>query len=58
MQPGLYPQLYGDVQHKVRINFKSPQQALSAYPEHDLFVQQAKLENTLRWLMDEGRYPV
>jgi len=121
LQPGLYPQLYGDVQHKVHINyypprgdskegwdnidivgwlgypmqikvdflcrdsilaaplvldlalftdlarraglkgvqewlsfyFKSPQQALSVHPEHDLFAQQAKLENTLRWLMDE-----
>ena len=121
LQPGLYPQLYGDVQHKVRIDyypprgdskegwdnidivgwlgypmqikvnflcrdsilaaplvldlvlftdlarraglvgvqewlsfyFKSPQHAPSAYPEHDLFVQQAKLKNTLRWLMGE-----
>jgi myo-inositol-1-phosphate synthase len=121
LQPGLYPQLYGDVQHKVGINyypprgdskegwdnidivgwlgypmqikvdflcrdsilaaplvldlvlfadlaqraglkgvqewlsfyFKSPQQAPSAHPEHDLFVQQAGLENRLRWLMGE-----
>jgi myo-inositol-1-phosphate synthase len=125
LQPGRYPQLYGDVQHKVRINyypprgdskegwdsidivgwlgypmqikvdflcrdsilaaplvldlvlfmdlaqraglggvqewlsfyFKSPQQALSAYPEHDLFIQQAELENTLRWLMGAGECP-
>ncbi len=123
LQPGLYPQLYGDVYHKVRINyypprgdskegwdnidifgwlgypmqikvdflcrdsilaaplvldlvlftdlaqraglkgvqewlsfyFKSPQHAPGVHPEHDLFIQQAKLENTLRWLMGEPR---
>jgi myo-inositol-1-phosphate synthase len=121
LQPGLYPALYGDVYHKVRINyypprgdskegwdnidifgwlgypmqikvdflcrdsilaaplvldlvlftdlaqraglsgvqewlsfyFKSPQHAPSVYPEHDLFIQQTKLKNTLRWLMGE-----
>ncbi|GIH06387.1 myo-inositol-1-phosphate synthase [Rhizocola hellebori] len=121
LQPKLYPQLYGDVHHKVRINyypprgdnkeswdnidifgwlgyamqikvnflcrdsilaaplvldlvlfmdlaqraglkgvqewlslyFKSPQHAPSVYPEHDLFIQQTKLKNTLRWLMGE-----
>jgi myo-inositol-1-phosphate synthase len=121
LQPGRYPQLYGDVYHKVRINyypplgdskegwdnidifgwlgypmqikvdflcrdsilaaplvldlvlftdlaqraglkgvqewlsfyFKSPQHAPSVYPEHDLFIQQTKLKNTLRWLMGE-----
>jgi myo-inositol-1-phosphate synthase len=121
LQPGLYPRLYGDVHHQVRINyypprgdskegwdnidifgwlgypmqikvdflcrdsilaaplvldlvlftdlaqragldgvqewlsfyFKSPQHALGVYPEHDLFIQQAKLKNTLRWLMGE-----
>jgi myo-inositol-1-phosphate synthase len=121
LQPGLYPQLYGDVQHQVRINyypprgdskegwdnidivgwlgypmqikvdflcrdsilaaplaldlvlftdlaqraglkgvqewlsfyFKSPQHALGGHPEHDLFIQQARLENTLRWLMGD-----
>jgi myo-inositol-1-phosphate synthase len=121
LQPGLYPQLYGDIYHKVRINyypprgdskegwdnidifgwlgypmqikvdflcrdsilaapmvldlalftdlaqraglegvqewlsfyFKSPQHAASVYPEHDLFIQQTKLKNTLRWLMGE-----
>ena len=123
LQPDLYPQLYGDIQHKVRINyypprgdskegwdnidifgwlgypmqikvdflgrdsilaaplvldlvlftdlaqraglngvqewlsfyFKSPQHAPGTYPEHDLFIQQAKLKNTLRWLMGEPR---
>jgi myo-inositol-1-phosphate synthase len=121
LQPNLYPELYGDVYHKVRINyypprgdskegwdnidifgwlgypmqikvdflcrdsilaaplvldlvlltdlarraglkgiqewlsfyFKSPQHAPSVYPEHDLFIQQTKLKNTLRWLMGE-----
>jgi myo-inositol-1-phosphate synthase len=121
LQPSVYPALYGDVYHKVRINyypprgdskegwdnidifgwlgypmqikvdflcrdsilaaplvldlvlftdlarraglkgvqewlsfyFKSPQHAPSVYPEHDLFIQQTKLKNTLRWLMGE-----
>ncbi|MFJ8621319.1 inositol-3-phosphate synthase [Kitasatospora sp. NPDC093550] len=121
LQPGLYPELYGDFHHKVRINyypprgdnkegwdnidifgwlgypmqikvdflcrdsilaaplaldlvlfmdlaqraglsgvqewlsfyFKSPQHAPAVYPEHDLFIQQTKLKNTLRWLMGE-----
>jgi myo-inositol-1-phosphate synthase len=121
LQPSLYPQLYGDIYHKVRINyypprgdskegwdnidifgwlgypmqikvdflcrdsilaaplvldlvlftdlakraglkgvqewlsfyFKSPQHAPDIYPEHDLFIQQTKLKNTLRWLMGE-----
>ena len=125
LQPDLYPQLYGDVYHKVRINyypprgdskegwdnidifgwlgypmqikvdflcrdsilaaplvldlvlftdlaqraglkgvqewlsfyFKSPQHALGVYPEHDLFIQQTKLKNTLRWLMGEAPGP-
>jgi myo-inositol-1-phosphate synthase len=121
LQPGLYPQLYGDLYHKVRINyypprgdnkegwdnidifgwlgmpmqikvdflcrdsilaaplvldlallldlskragmsgiqewlsfyFKSPVVAPGLYPEHDLFIQQTKLKNTLRWMMGE-----
>jgi myo-inositol-1-phosphate synthase len=121
LQPELYPQLYGDLYHKVRINyypprgdnkegwdnidivgwlgypmqmkvdflcrdsilaaplaldlalfcdlakraglggiqewlsfyFKSPQVAPGLYPEHDLFIQQTKLKNTLRWLIGE-----
>jgi myo-inositol-1-phosphate synthase len=125
LQPDLYPQLYGDVYHKVRINyypplgdrkegwdnidlfgwlgypmqikvdflcrdsilaaplaldlvlftdlaqraglngiqewlsfyFKSPQHAPGARPEHDLFVQQANLENALRRLMGEEQVP-
>jgi myo-inositol-1-phosphate synthase len=106
LQPEIYPELYGDVFHKVRINyypprggypmqikvdflcrdsilaaplvldlalfidlahragmkgiqewlsfyFKSPQHAPTVYPEHDLFIQQTKLKNTLRWMMGE-----
>ncbi len=121
LQPKLYPELYGDVYHKVRINyypprgdnkegwdnvdifgwlgypmqikidflcrdsilaapllldlalfldlakragmkgiqewlsfyFKSPQHAAAVYPEHDIFIQQTKLKNTLRWMMGE-----
>ena len=121
LQPSLYPELYGDVYHKVRINyypprgdnkegwdsidifgwlgypmqikvdflcrdsilaapivhdlalffdlaqragmsgiqewlsfyFKSPMAAPELTPEHDLFIQHAKLKNTLRWLMGE-----
>jgi myo-inositol-1-phosphate synthase len=33
--------------------FKSPMTAPGLYPEHDLFIQQAKLKNTLRWMMGE-----
>jgi myo-inositol-1-phosphate synthase len=39
------------VQEWLSFYFKSPQHAPSVYPEHDLFIQQAKLKNTLRWLM-------
>ena len=121
LQPDLYPELYGNVYHKVRINYypprgdakegwdnidirgwldypmqikvdflcrdsilaapivldlalfldlarragmhgiqewlsfylKSPMHAEEVYPEHDLFIQQMKLKNTLRWMMGE-----
>jgi len=41
------------VQEWLSFYFKSPQHAASVYPEHDLFIQQTKLKNTLRWLMGE-----
>jgi myo-inositol-1-phosphate synthase len=41
------------VQDWLSFYFKSPQHAPGAYPEHDLFIQQAKLNNTLRRLMGE-----
>jgi myo-inositol-1-phosphate synthase len=41
------------IQEWLSFYFKSPQHAATVYPEHDLFIQQTKLKNTLRWLMGE-----
>jgi myo-inositol-1-phosphate synthase len=41
------------VQEWLSFYFKSPQPAAGVYPEHDLFIQQTKLKNTLRWMMGE-----
>ncbi|MSQ22976.1 MAG: inositol-3-phosphate synthase [Chloroflexi bacterium] len=41
------------IQEWLSFFFKSPQHAPSVYPEHDLFIQQTKMKNTLRWLMGE-----
>jgi len=41
------------IQEWLSFYFKSPQHAPSVYPEHDLFIQQTKLKNTLRWLRGE-----
>jgi myo-inositol-1-phosphate synthase len=41
----------GGIQEWLSFYFKSPQHAPAVYPEHDLFIQQTKLKNTLRWLM-------
>ena len=41
------------IQEWLSFYFKSPHHARSVYPEHDLFIQQTKLKNTLRWLMGE-----
>ena len=43
------------IQEWLSFYFKSPQHAPAVYPEHDLFIQQAKLKNTLRWLMGEDQ---
>ena len=43
----------GGIQEWLSFYFKSPQTAPGLYPEHDLFIQQMKLKNTLRWLMGE-----
>ena len=43
------------IQEWLSFYFKSPQHALTVYPEHDLFIQQTKLKNTLRWLMGEDQ---
>jgi len=42
---------FSGIQEWLSFYFKSPQHASSVYPEHDLFIQQTKLKNTLRWLM-------
>jgi myo-inositol-1-phosphate synthase len=41
------------IQEWLSFYFKSPQHAADLYPEHDLFIQQTKLKNTLRWMMGE-----
>jgi myo-inositol-1-phosphate synthase len=41
------------IQEWLSFYFKSPMTPPGLYPEHDLFVQQAKLKNTLRWMMGE-----
>lgn len=43
----------GGIQEWLSFYFKSPMVAEGLYPEHDLFIQQAKLKNTLRHLMGE-----
>jgi myo-inositol-1-phosphate synthase len=43
----------GGIQEWLSFYFKSPMTAESVYPEHDLFVQQTKLKNTLRYLIGE-----
>jgi myo-inositol-1-phosphate synthase len=45
----------GGIQEWLSFYFKSPQVAAGLYPEHDLFIQQTKLKNTLRWLMGEAQ---
>jgi myo-inositol-1-phosphate synthase len=42
------------IQEWLSFYFKSPMCAPQLYPEHDLFIQQMKLKNTLRWLMGEA----
>ena len=41
------------VQEWLSFYFKSPQTAPGLYPEHDIFIQQKKLKNTLRYMMGE-----
>ena len=43
------------IQEWLSFYFKSPQSAPGLYPEHDLFIQQTKLKNTLRWLKGEAQ---
>ncbi len=44
--------LYG-IQEWLSFYYKAPMTAPGLHPEHDLFVQLAKLKNTLRWMMGE-----
>jgi myo-inositol-1-phosphate synthase len=41
------------IQEWLSFYFKSPQTPPGLYPEHDIFIQQKKLKNTLRYLMGE-----
>jgi len=41
------------IQEWLSFYFKSPHTAPGLYPEHDLFIQQTKMKNTLRWMMGE-----
>jgi myo-inositol-1-phosphate synthase len=41
------------IQEWLSFYFKSPMTKPELYPEHDLFIQQMKLKNTLRYLMGE-----
>ncbi len=43
----------GGIQEWLSFYYKNPQVADGLRPEHDLFKQQIKLENTLRWMMGE-----
>ena len=43
------------IQEWLSFYFKSPMAAPGLNPEHDLFIQQTKLKNTLRWLMGEDQ---
>ena len=45
----------GGIQEWLSFYYKSPQTAPGLYPEHDLFIQQTKLKNTLRWMMGEDQ---
>ena len=41
------------IQEWLSFYYKSPITGPGLYPEHDLFIQQAKLKNTLRYMMEE-----
>ena len=46
--------LYG-IQEWLSFYYKAPMVAPGLYAEHDLFIQQTKLKNTLRWMMGEDQ---
>jgi myo-inositol-1-phosphate synthase len=41
------------IQEWLSFYYKSPMTAPGLYPEHNLFIQEMKLKNTLRYLMGE-----
>jgi len=43
------------IQEWLSFYFKSPVVPANLYAEHDLFIQQTKLKNTLRWMMGEDQ---
>ncbi len=43
----------GGIQEWLSFFFKSPVVPTGLYAEHDLFIQQKKMKNTLRWMMGE-----
>ncbi len=43
------------IQEWLSFYFKSPQVAEGLYPEHNLFIQETKLKNTLRYIMGEDQ---
>ena len=47
------PAVPGGIQEWLSFYFKSPVMPVGLDPEHDLFIQQTKLKNTLRWMMGE-----
>ena len=44
---------FSGIQEWLSFYFKSPQTVPGLYPEHDLFIQQMKLKNTLRYMVGE-----
>ena len=42
------------IQEWLSFYFKAPMTAPGLYPEHDIFIQQMKLKNTLRWMKGEN----
>jgi myo-inositol-1-phosphate synthase len=44
---------FGGIQEWLSFYLKSPVTPQGLYPEHDLFIQQKKMKNTLRWMMGE-----
>ena len=50
---GMRAKMPGGIQEWLSFYFKSPVVPDGLYAEHDLFIQQTKLKNTMRWMMGE-----